>query len=97
MFTGLLQANGIIPKPPPAKKKAVVSEDVLDLTTDNDVKPEPVGEEIEIFDNATQKRKGTADLQSKRSNPGCKSGAQPAKRIKREKTFVSSGEIIDLT
>ena len=92
-----MQANGIIPKPPPAKKKAAVSEDVLDLTTDDDVKPEPIDEEIENVDNATQKGKRTAGRQSKRSNSGCKSEPQPAKRIKREKTFVSSGEVIDLT
>ena len=88
---GLLQANGIIPKPPPVKKRAAVSDEVLDLTTDDHVKPEPNDEEI---DKAAQKR--TA-LRSKRSNPGRESEAQPAKRIKREKTFVHSGEVIDLT
>jgi hypothetical protein len=89
---GLLQANGIIPKPPPAQRKAAVSEEVLDLTTDDDVKPEPNNEEI---DNAARKR--MAALRSKRSNPGRESEAQPAKRIKREKTYVGSGEVIDLT
>jgi hypothetical protein len=92
LVTGLLQANGIIPKPPPAQRKAAVSEEVLDLTTDDDVKPEPNNEEI---DNAARKR--MAALRSKRSNPGRESEAQPAKRIKREKTYVGSGEVIDLT
>jgi hypothetical protein len=92
LVTGLLQANGIIPKPPPAQRKAAVSEEVLDLTKGDNIKPEPNDDGI---DNATQKR--TAALRSKRSNPGRESEAQPAKRIKREKTFVGSGEVIDLT
>ena len=92
MLTGLLQANGIIPKPPPAKKRVAVSNEVLDLTTDDHVKPEPNDEEI---DNAAQKR--MAALRSKRSNPDREREAQPAKKIKREKTFVCSGEVIDLT
>ena len=87
MFTGLLQANGIIPKP-------AVSEEVLDLTTDDEVKPEPIGDEIDIAENAA--RKETA-VRSKRSNPGRESAARSVKRIKREKTFDSSDEVIDLT
>jgi len=94
LFTGLLQANGIIPMPPPAREKAAVSEAVLDLTTGNNVKPEP-GDEIEIIDNTTQR--GTAALQSKRLNPSHESEARPGKRVKREKKFVHTGEVIDLT
>ncbi|KAG8213336.1 hypothetical protein J3R82DRAFT_11818 [Butyriboletus roseoflavus] len=92
----LLQANGIIPMPPPAKKKAAIFEDVLDLTAGDgvQVKPEPVGEGIKIVDNATKKR--TAAL-SKRSKPNRESEARPAKRIKREGNFVPTGEVIDLT
>ncbi|KAG6374431.1 hypothetical protein JVT61DRAFT_4468 [Boletus reticuloceps] len=88
---GLLQANGIIPKPPPAKKKAAVSVDVLDLTTGDDMERQPIGDEIEIVEDTTEKR--TASLLSKRSNP---SEVQPTKRIKREENFVR-GEVIDLT
>lgn len=95
MFTGLLQANGIIPRPPPVKKEAVVFKEVLDLTADDDVKPEPIGEEIDIVDNPTQK--GVARLRPKRSNPSREGEAQPPKRIKREATFVQIGEVIDLT
>lgn len=94
-LTGLLQANGIIPKPPPAKRKTAVFEEVLDLTAGNDVKPEPDSEEIKIIDNATQKR--TAGLLSKRSNLSRGAEARPLKRIKREKQFVPTGEVIDLT
>lgn len=93
MFTGLLQANGIIPMPPPARV-AAVCEAVLDLTTGDDVKPEP-GDEIEIVDNTTQTR--TVAVRSKRSNPSHESEARPGKRVKREKKFVHTGEIIDLT
>ncbi|KAF8554455.1 hypothetical protein OG21DRAFT_1064395 [Imleria badia] len=83
--SGLLQANGIIPKPPPVKKEAVVFEEVIDLTTGEDVKREPTSEEIEIVDN------------KKRPNPSRESQTRPAKRIKREKKFVHTGEVIDLT
>ncbi|KAF8440462.1 hypothetical protein L210DRAFT_3539728 [Boletus edulis BED1] len=89
--SGLLQANGIIPKPPPAKKKAAVSVDVLDLTTGDDMDRQPIGDEIEIVEDTTEKR--TASLLSKRSNV---SEVQPTKRIKREENFVR-GEVIDLT
>ncbi|KAH0832995.1 hypothetical protein J3R83DRAFT_11978 [Lanmaoa asiatica] len=93
---GLLQANGIIPKPPPAmRRKATVSEEILDLTTGADVKSEPIGEEIEIVDDATQRT--TSVFLSKRSNPGRGSRERPAKRIKQEKKFVPVGEVIDLT
>lgn len=96
LLIGLLQANGIIPMPPPAEKKAAISGEVLDLTIGDDVKQEPVGKEIEIVNNATQSRKRSGVL-VKRSNSSHESEAKPAKRIKREHKFVPIGEVIDLT
>lgn len=93
---GLLQANGIIPKPPQGGKKPVVSDEVLDLTIGSHIKPEAVDGEIEIVDDTLQNRKRTAILK-KRSSSGRESNAKPTKRIKREKIFVSIGEVIDLT
>lgn len=84
-LTGFLQANGIIPKPLPAKKKVGVSEEVLDLTTGSAVKPESVGEDIEIIDNTFQKR--SAVLLSKRPNLSREVEARPAKRIKRDENL----------
>ncbi|KIJ60376.1 hypothetical protein HYDPIDRAFT_117292 [Hydnomerulius pinastri MD-312] len=93
----LLQANGIIPKPPAVERKPAVPEDVLDLTIDNDVKEEPAGDEIRALDDAIRAmRQKRAALQSKRSNSGESSSQPPAKRVKREKS-VPSGEVIDLT
>lgn len=94
LLTGLLQANGIIPKPPPAKKEATVFE-VIDLTTSDGVKREPIGNEIEIVDDAAQKR--TTLILSKRPNLSRENEARPAKKIKREKKPVHTGEVIDLT
>lgn len=94
LVIGLLQANGIIPRPPPAKKKAPVPGGVLDLTFGDDVKAEPIGEEIEIVNGATQSQKRPAIL-TKRSNSSRE--VKPAKRIKRENKIVPTGEVIDLT
>lgn len=87
-----MQANGIVPKPPPVNERATASEETLDLTAGDyvQVKPEPVGEGI----NDTTQRSVAL---SKRLNPNCVSEARPAKRVKQEKKFVPTGEVIDLT
>ncbi|KAF9232959.1 hypothetical protein BU15DRAFT_80647 [Melanogaster broomeanus] len=94
----LLQANGIVPKPPAAEKKPATYEEVLDLTIDDYVKQEPVSKEVKVLDDAIgAMQKQRATLLLKRSHP-IASGSQPlAKRIKREGKFIPTGEVIDLT
>ncbi|KIJ13483.1 hypothetical protein PAXINDRAFT_13813 [Paxillus involutus ATCC 200175] len=94
----LLQANGIVPKPPATEQEPATSEEVLDLTIDDDVKQEPAEDEIRALDNAIRTmRKQRATLLSKRLNSSPTSSQPPVKRIKREEKFIPTGEVIDLT
>ncbi|KAF9223803.1 hypothetical protein BS17DRAFT_781217 [Gyrodon lividus] len=92
----LLQASGIIPKPPAAKEQHAAFEEVLDLTIDDDIKQGPASDEIMVLDNAIRAmREQRAVLLSKRSNMGA--SGPLVKRTKREEKFIPTGEVIDLT
>ncbi|KIJ60377.1 hypothetical protein HYDPIDRAFT_43382 [Hydnomerulius pinastri MD-312] len=90
----LLQANGIIP--PPANNKRRASSDEALGQAAVDVKEKSNVAAIRALDDAIRSlREQRASLLSKRSNTG---GSQPpAKRVKREGEYISSGEVIDLT
>ncbi|KAF8843791.1 hypothetical protein BDN67DRAFT_963980 [Paxillus ammoniavirescens] len=94
----LLQANGIVPKPPAAEQEPATSEEVLDLTMEDDVEQESAKDEIRALDNAIRTmQKQRAALLSKRLNSSPTSSQPPVKRIKREERFIPTGEVIDLT
>ena len=107
--TGILRANGIILQSiedkrtnqrsgqgqlyaEKEKRPTSLSQDVFDLTIENVINAKT--EDIKSLDaviQALQKKRAALDVRSPSASQ------PPAKRIKRESTFVTKGEVIDLT